>query len=525
LLDQLGEAAKGAVDDMTLMSGVATLLAGTSDELGKKLGDATPQLLKIAKAANKLNPQLGDTAFMFQSISTGVKRAQPLILDNLGLTIKVGAANEAMAAELGKSVEALTAEEKAMAILNDTLRAGDLLIAQVGGTVDSATDAFSRNEAMIKNLTDEMSTSLAPAVSRIVTRFNELLPPLLDWLEVMPEATKAFEDGKISAEEYEVVIGMAAMADGDLALATDYLKLKIAQQTERMEEANLATDGWMAGLVDLRLRQTEATEATEAATNALANEKAATDLLSISMSGYTDKLLFNKAAALLDAEASLTLAYNMGLVDDKAYIAGLALAENEDGIIDNIERTGEYIREVLALQTAMKSVEGTYHATIDLRINVGLTRTVKTITVPIPGEEPYVIPVPIPKDIADLEDWERRAAGLPVDEKHQGGPVTSGSPYIVGERGPELYIVGERGPELFVPNSSGKIIPNDRLGATSGAPYSSPVQQRRSSRGGDRTQINFYRYGDTVNVQTPAYAAWIVEQQHQAEFDEIGSVI
>jgi hypothetical protein len=35
-----------------------------------------------------------------------------------------------------------------------------------------------------------------------------------------------------------------------------------------------------------------------------------------------------------------------------------------------------------------------------------------------------------------------------------GGPVSSGRPYMVGEVGPEL----------FVPNSSGKIVPNDKLG-------------------------------------------------------------
>lgn len=39
-----------------------------------------------------------------------------------------------------------------------------------------------------------------------------------------------------------------------------------------------------------------------------------------------------------------------------------------------------------------------------------------------------------------------------------GGPVNNGSPYIVGERGPEL----------FVPNSSGTIIPNNRLGGGGG---------------------------------------------------------
>jgi hypothetical protein len=86
----------------------------------------------------------------------------------------------------------------------------------------------------------------------------------------------------------------------------------------------------------------------------------------------------------------------------------------------------------------------------------------------------------------------------------KGGPAKAGSPYIVGEQGPELfvpgisgtvvpnskiarimasmsgsldflakggpakagspYIVGEQGPELFVPGSSGTVIPNDRMG-------------------------------------------------------------
>ena len=38
--------------------------------------------------------------------------------------------------------------------------------------------------------------------------------------------------------------------------------------------------------------------------------------------------------------------------------------------------------------------------------------------------------------------------------KAQGGPVSGGTPYLTGERGPEI----------FVPNSSGQIIPNNKLG-------------------------------------------------------------
>jgi phage-related minor tail protein len=35
-----------------------------------------------------------------------------------------------------------------------------------------------------------------------------------------------------------------------------------------------------------------------------------------------------------------------------------------------------------------------------------------------------------------------------------GGPVQAGSPYMVGERGPEM----------FVPNQSGSIVPNKKMG-------------------------------------------------------------
>ena len=41
--------------------------------------------------------------------------------------------------------------------------------------------------------------------------------------------------------------------------------------------------------------------------------------------------------------------------------------------------------------------------------------------------------------------------------KAEGGPVSAGSPYIVGEKGPEM----------FIPNSSGSIMPNDMLGSSS----------------------------------------------------------
>lgn len=43
--------------------------------------------------------------------------------------------------------------------------------------------------------------------------------------------------------------------------------------------------------------------------------------------------------------------------------------------------------------------------------------------------------------------------GIPIPGRQKGGPVSANSPYIVGEKGPEL----------FVPKSAGTVIPNNRL--------------------------------------------------------------
>ena len=62
----------------------------------------------------------------------------------------------------------------------------------------------------------------------------------------------------------------------------------------------------------------------------------------------------------------------------------------------------------------------------------------------------------------------------PIDYRADGGPVSGGAPYVVGERGPEL----------FVPRSAGTIIPNDRM-----------------SSGGSVTNIT-NNYIDAIDVQS-----------------------
>ncbi|MHC4334124.1 MAG: hypothetical protein ACYSUV_10295 [Planctomycetota bacterium] len=276
LLEQLRKESRGTIDDFKLMSSTATLLAGTSDKLGKALGTATPELMRIAKAANKLNPSLGTTSHMYESIALGIKRASPMILDNLGLTIKIGDANEKMAESLGKSVDALTAEEKQMALLNATLAAGENLINQVGGSTESATDAYEQNSAALANMKDLMSQTVNEGINPMVSALAEFYSGAIPARDAYQMLLEAMDNGVITTEE--LVDLDRQMADGliDLAELTAILEQaairhalavgtqgSAVQQTDyhvsdhigTIEEATIATEELAEATVDLKAQQ------------------------------------------------------------------------------------------------------------------------------------------------------------------------------------------------------------------------------------------------------------------------------
>jgi len=174
-MEEMRAASLGTIDDMALMKASLTLTAGASEELQGQLLRNAPQLMEIAKAANAVNPLLGDTAFMYDSIATGIKRSSPLILDNLGIVVKVGEANAIYAAQMGKAVEALTAEERSIALLNATIKAGQRLMEQAGGTAESYADAWARVEVEIKNNTDAMKANVAQGVQPLISRYADFL--------------------------------------------------------------------------------------------------------------------------------------------------------------------------------------------------------------------------------------------------------------------------------------------------------------------------------------------------------------
>ena len=246
-LDLLRAASRGTVSDMELMSSTATLLAGAQGRLADQLAQATPQLLEIAKASNKLNPALGSTTFLYDSLATGVKRAAPMILDNLGLTIRIGEANEKYAKALGKTVEQLTADEQKQALLNETLRAGAVLIEQAGNSTESSLDSYDKLSAEWSNLTNIGKVLMHDTFEPMIGVVTNMVTSTIEEIETATLLFEAFDKGKITVFELtEALIGGQEKLI-ELGLAADMADVKFQNAT--ISEKNFANVSTATGQV------------------------------------------------------------------------------------------------------------------------------------------------------------------------------------------------------------------------------------------------------------------------------------
>lgn len=107
------------------------------------------ELLKIARAASKAT---GDSIQKsFEDITIGIGRQSRLILDNLGLIVSVGVANEKYAEQLGITASELTDSQRKQAFLNRTIEAGRVIIKGVGEDVVNTSDVISQVTTKLSN--------------------------------------------------------------------------------------------------------------------------------------------------------------------------------------------------------------------------------------------------------------------------------------------------------------------------------------------------------------------------------------
>ena len=267
----------GLIDDNALIESMNKAIS-----LGipiEKLGD----LMLIARAKSR---DMGITTTQaFNDIATGIGRGSPLILDNLGLVMKVGTANEQMAASLGKTVQELTDKEKKMAILNATLDAGKEALSRHNLEVLTDKERMDSLGASTANLGIELGKLLKGPVSdvssglaSIVKNINELIETNRKWKEEQSDPSTIIQneidllDKKIAIHSKlaKVIPGRQEKVE-EMALLREQLVLELENLSTLKKRAAAAAEEAAAE----KRRAKEKSEADAAAAEAAEREKEA----------------------------------------------------------------------------------------------------------------------------------------------------------------------------------------------------------------------------------------------------------
>ena len=187
-IGKLDDVAQGTVAARNLIqsSSRALLLGIPADQIA--------ELLDVARASAIATGQ--SVAQAFDDIATGIGRASPLILDNLGLTVKLGPAYEAYAESIGKAAKELTAQEQKQALVNEVLRVGGERVTAYGDAADGAATRFQRLRAALDDAVDAVlrfgatSTETSPRVNRFFDSMENFLQLFLG----EESLTKQYED-------------------------------------------------------------------------------------------------------------------------------------------------------------------------------------------------------------------------------------------------------------------------------------------------------------------------------------------
>lgn len=240
LLGDLQEAAGGTISDMRLMQLTNTALAGASDNVATAFAEAIPKLIEGARAANQLNPALGDTEFLFQSLVTGIKRGSPMLIDNTGITLDLTSANQKYAESIGKTTDQLTEEEKQLALINATMEGADRLVQQAGGNLNNMTTGAQQLTTAWANLRAEIGKGLAPAVSGAQAALANMLTGITDALST--DAVESYDIAMRNLADAEAYL--ASVQDRtSAAFYTDYdatLQAAIASRDKAAADAEVA---------------------------------------------------------------------------------------------------------------------------------------------------------------------------------------------------------------------------------------------------------------------------------------------
>ena len=437
-------------DELLTIKDPAERAAKASEIFGKSYADMMPFLLAGGDAIRDATESISDSLVVTEEAAQQAKEYKDQ-LDALSDSW-TGVKNT-----IGEAVIPVLTE--VFNQINDSTSISDLR-EQLGDVAEAARDAGKITDdqynAIMKGAYDRTKTTgeavefldyylraLTGTTSEAASATEELTDAEIEVATASIEAAEA--QAELNAEIANIK-SLDANYKGIIDLAYEYSDILADQQDLQIERDKLISQGWSDQ--SAKVKDLDAQIAGLDDTMAELADKVTLDMFqaTIAIGGVTETEL----------AAYMQMAIDMGLMSEKGAQAamdayGSAIATINSYEID--EKTGNVVIDAKEAYATLVMIQQMQIADKNANINI-FTNYYNTTH----GYDPYEN-LPPPSSGGSNPSPGTGAPALPPKPgkknlgRAAGGDVIGGTPYIVGERGPEL----------FVPNANGQIIPNNEL--------------------------------------------------------------
>jgi len=347
-----------ATSDLILSSNRALALGISADDI--------PGLLE---AATKASVSLGISATQaFNDITTGVGRASPLILDNLGIVVDAVKVYAAYAAEIGVATEALTKQQKTAALSAAVMENAAKGAADFADAQSAVTVALGRSKTALKEWFEQtvdsaaQSSLLADVINGLTEgtkNYAAAIRALKTDLDALSASDKELvESTQVSRKEFDLLLGMlpflhrAFQELGSVQRLVEDAQADLAENTAkitaRYEENNRAMLNAIGFLDSYSDAQEKAADRTKRIETELAAEASSLSKLAAALGEVTQIELEKE---FLDISKALDEARNSTDANSDAFVRYEQIATERMGFLQtNIQRLRDGL-DVLAEST------------------------------------------------------------------------------------------------------------------------------------------------------------------------------
>ena len=157
--------------------------AASAAAIGTASGLSPDQLTRLGKAAADTSLVLGrDLTDSFNRLIRGVTKAEPELLDELGIILRLKPATEKYAASIGKVASELSAFERSQAVANEVLEQAERKFGDVADRADKSGQAINRLKTsfdrLLESLQLTLSGNLAPFFDFLANNTTALIASL-----------------------------------------------------------------------------------------------------------------------------------------------------------------------------------------------------------------------------------------------------------------------------------------------------------------------------------------------------------